>query len=146
MSDTLSEKRKLTAPCGLDCFNCRFYEANITPEMAAAFAQHRGIPPSRVACPGCRSAGGCRLNYEVCETLECANARGVEFCGECADFPCPKLQPVADGAERFPHNLKLYNLCRIKAVGFERWAAEAADISCRYFMGRFDAGKGPVLD
>ena len=70
----------------------------------------------------------------------------MEFCGDCADFPCPKLAPVADGADRFPHNLKLYNLCRIKAVGFERWAAEAADNSCRYSMGRFDAGKGPVLD
>lgn len=48
---------------------------------------------------------------------------------------------------RFPHNFKVFNLCRIKAVGVEQWADEEAKlIRQRYFSGKFIPGKGPVLE
>ena len=42
-------KRSLTAPCGLDCFNCEIYEKNITEEMKEQFALKIQKDPEEVA-------------------------------------------------------------------------------------------------
>lgn len=52
---------------------------------------------------------------------------------------------MAEGAEKYPHNMNVFNLCRMKAVGFERWRDEAAGICARYFKGKFVIGAGPKL-
>jgi hypothetical protein len=83
----------------------------------------------------------------LCATYVCAEKKGVEFCFECGEFPCSKLLPVADGADRYPHNHKLYNLCRMKLVGIDKWAEEESmDIRVKYFKGKFVVGAGPVLE
>jgi hypothetical protein len=51
----------------------------------------------------------------------CIQEKKVEFCFECGEFPCERLQPVADRAERVPHALKIYNLCMIQKLGVEKW-------------------------
>jgi len=139
-------KRQLTAPCGLDCFNCDMHEHNITPALRSAFAQRLGRSPEEIACPGCRASGGCRLAWSSCPTLACANERGVEFCHECESFPCAKLAPTADGADRYPHNYKVFNLAKIAAKGFEAWATDDADETRRmYFRGKLVVGQGPLV-
>ncbi len=140
-------KRHLTAPCGLDCFNCELYEGNITEDMKQQFAAKIQKDPEEVACKGCRQQQGCRHLGQPCETLRCVVDKGLEFCFECEEFPCVKLQPAKDGADRFPHNFKVFNLCRIKAVGVEKWADEEAKlIRRRYYAGKFIPGTGPVLE
>jgi len=52
--------------------------------------------------------------------------------------------PTLQGAQ-YPHNMKVYNLCRMKFAGIERWIEESVDIRERYYEGRFEVGKGPVL-
>ena len=140
----------LTAVCGIDCFNCEFFHANIDgffatmpAERRSAFAV-RGMTIEKLRCQGCRH-GGCTILDAPCETLACATEHQVAFCGDCAEFPCPRLQPLAQGAERYPHNLKVYNLSAIKNRGIEAWAAEVADIRRRYFRGAFKIGAGPQL-
>lgn len=140
----MQDTRLLNAPCGLDCFNCEVHENNVTDEMRKMLSAKLGMAPSEVQCRGCREQKGERLGLPPCETYRCASGRGVEFCFECGEFPCPKLQPASDGAEKYPHNIKLYNLCRIKAVGLEKWTKEAPDIRKRYFKGKFVIGLGPV--
>jgi hypothetical protein len=55
------------------------------------------------------------------------------------------LAPALDGADKYPHNVKLFNLCRMKAVGVEAWAkSEASKVRKRYFRGKFVVGSGPV--
>ncbi len=140
-------KRHLTAPCGLDCFNCELYEGNITEDMKQQFAAKIQKDPEEVACKGCRQQQGCRHLGQPCETLRCVVDKGLEFCFECEEFPCVILQPAKDGADRFPHNFKVFNLCRIKAVGVEKWADEEAKlIRRRYYAGKFIPGTGPVLE
>ena len=140
-------KRSLTAPCGLDCFNCEIYEKNITEEMKKQFASKIQKDPEEVPCKGCRAEKGCRHLGQPCETLQCIVDKGLEFCFECEEFPCVKLQPAKEGADRFPHNFKLFNLCRMKAVGVEKWAEEEAKlIRQRYFLGKFIPGSGPILE
>ncbi|MFW9831932.1 MAG: DUF3795 domain-containing protein [Candidatus Thorarchaeota archaeon] len=140
------KKRKLTAPCGLDCFNCEIYEENLTEEMKEEFALKIQKDPEEVACQGCRKEKGCKHFRHSCETLKCAEEKELEFCFECKDFPCSKLQPAKEGAERYPHNFKIYNLCRMKAIGVEKWIEEESNlIRIRYFLGVFVPGSGPVL-
>jgi hypothetical protein len=128
--------RKLTAPCGLDCFNCELYFDNVTDMMRKVVSAKFNVTAEEAECRGCREQKGKKLGLPVCETYKCANERGAVFCHECDEFPCQKLQPAKDGADRFPHNMKLYNLCRMKAVGLEEWAKEASDIRKRYYFGK----------
>ncbi len=143
----MKKAKELTAPCGIDCFNCQVYAGNITEETKAVMAKQLRLDPAKVPCNGCRQQKGCRLHWNSCDTLDCVRAKGVEFCFECTEFPCPRLQPASDGAGKYPHNMKVYNLCRIKSVGVEKWAEEeATDIRKRYFQGKFVVGRGPVLE
>jgi hypothetical protein len=136
--------KALTAPCGLDCSNCEVHESNLTEAMALRIHQKFSVPMEEIACKGCRQQDGSHwhLPAEGCATLTCAKEKGVDFCCDCGDFPCRLLAPVADGASTYPHNMKLYNLCRIRKVGIEKWFEEAADIRKRYFTGTFVVGKG----
>ena len=101
----------LTAPCGLDCFNCVMYkQGNDT-------------------CKGCRNENGTIkfLNMtEPCNVYKCITEKNIKFCYECDDFPCDHLHPFADKAGMVPHNTKVFNLCLIKKMGLEEWAKEKA--------------------
>lgn len=136
--------KELTAPCGLDCFNCSLYEGNLTEELAGAIHAKTGVPKEKIACKGCRKQDGKHFSKppEGCATLDCAKAKGAELCCDCGDFPCAYLAPMADGAAQYPHNIKVYNLCRIKEIGIERWIEEAGRIRKKYFTGKFIVGKG----
>ena len=141
----MMDKRKLTAPCGLDCFNCQIYEENLTSEMAEMIHVKMGVPKEEIGCEGCRQQDGKHFHLppEGCATLNCVKEKGVDLCCDCSDFPCAFLAPTADGADRYPHNMKVYNLCRIKKVGIDRWIQEeAGQIRKKYFTGKFEVGKG----
>ena len=148
MERIMRTKVELTAPCGLDCFNCLVYEENINPQIAGMFSAQLGIPADKIACKGCREQPGCSISPEgfVCKTLECTNEKGLNYCFECDEFPCSYLQPAVEGADKFPHNYKLFNLCRMQKVGVEKWAEEESlQIREKYFKGQFIPGTGPVL-
>jgi hypothetical protein len=71
--------------------------------------------------------------------------RELAFCCQCDDFPCMRLLPSPQALGKLPHNIKLFNLCRIQAVGLQRWAEEEAkSIRTRYFTGKFKPGHGPL--
>ncbi|HKI49328.1 MAG TPA: DUF3795 domain-containing protein, partial [Desulfobacteria bacterium] len=111
----------MTAPCGLDCFNCTFF---LAPENSEAMAQieqwskEYNIPMEFMECRGCRPQNGkiptqMYLNGEShrCAAYECAKSKGHHLCGDCEDFPCDNLHPYADKADTLPHNIKVFNLC-----------------------------------
>jgi hypothetical protein len=138
------DKKALTAPCGLDCFNCEMYESNLTGELMELIHTKLGVPKEQIPCKGCRLQDGKHFHLpQGCATLDCVKAKGVELCSDCTDFPCTFLAPTADQASRYPHNMKLFNLCRIKKVGLDRWIEEeAGQIRKKYFKGKFVVGKG----
>ena len=139
----MKNKRTLTAPCGLDCFNCEIFGENLTDEFAELIHQKFGVSKEEIPCSGCREQDG--KHYHLaggCKTLDCAKDKGVEFCCDCKDFPCALLAPLSDGAATYPHNLKVYNLCRIKAMGIEKWIAESVQIRKKYFTSKFCVGSG----
>lgn len=117
---------QMTAPCGIPCFECYVYLANGNRELQTLLSKVLGIPPELVACQGCRNeTGKCTLLPMPCRVYPCAEKRGLEFCGDCPDFPCDYLHPYADNAQRW-HNTKVFNLCLIKKMGLESWAKNKA--------------------
>ncbi|MBI5487339.1 MAG: DUF3795 domain-containing protein [Deltaproteobacteria bacterium] len=120
--------------------------ANLTPQVRDRLAAAFKRDPVTIACKGCREQGNCSVLDEPCATRACVGERRVAYCFECADFPCRRLMPLAAGADRRPHNVKVYNLCRMKAVGVAAWAErEADDVRKRYYTGAFRIGTGPLL-
>ncbi len=136
--------RLMTAPCGRDCFNCPLYLAKENEGLKSYFVKTYGMESAKTGCDGCRSIEGrCyflqKLGFsEECKIYRCVQEQKVNFCFECAEFPCEKLQPLADRADKFPHNLKVYNLCLIQKLGLENWAAKAKEVFDSYFKAKLD--------
>ena len=139
----MQDKRALTAPCGLDCFNCEIYEENLTAEFAELIHKKFSVAKEEIPCKGCRVQDGKHFHLPTgCATLNCVKDKGVALCCDCREFPCALLAPMADGAAMYPHNMKVYNLGRIKTIGIEQWLEEAEQIRKKYFTGKFVVGKG----
>ncbi len=92
---------------------------------------HRNIHPE----------GKCSILNEngQCKVYLCTQEQQIHNCSECDDFPCDNLQPLADRANRIPHNTKVYHLALIKKMGLEAWAKEkAGKIMNEYMTKKFD--------
>ena len=135
---------QMTAPCGLDCFNCHYSLAKDNPASMAEvekISKKYNMPVDILLCQGCRNHDGqIPLQKEVfgpdhqCAAYECAKAKGLTFCSDCGEFPCRHLHPYADMAGELPHNMKVFNLCLIRRLGVEAWAKDrAADVRQTYF-------------
>jgi len=135
---------KMTAPCGLDCFNCHFFIAREDQEAmntVEKLSEEHNIPVAVMLCNGCRSHDGqIPLQKHVfgevhrCAAYECSKEKGLNFCGNCEQFPCDNLHPYADMAGDLPHNIKVFNLCLINKMGLEKWAeSKAIKVRKAYF-------------
>ena len=133
--------RQMTAPCGLDCWNCPVYLASNDNELKTKIAQNMGIPVEQVSCRRCRDENGLVPFHnmtEPCSVYRCINEKGLDFCYKCSGFPCDYLHPYADMASQVPHNTKVFNLCLIKKMGLESWAETMAkNVKSTYFKGKF---------
>lgn len=138
-------KEKIVAPCGIDCFNCEMYEDNVTDEFQTRLSEITKIPKEKITCKGCTEGNICLLlemQGKSCKTLDCVKQKGVDYCFNCSDFPCKYLMPLADGAGKFPQNIKVYNLCLMKKIGIDNWIEQAADIRHTYFTKKIAIGEG----
>ena len=135
---------KMTAPCGLDCFNCHFFLARESQEAmntVEKLSEEHNIPAEVMFCNGCRAHDGqIPLQKHVfgeahrCAAYECSKEKGVTICSECEEFPCDNLHPYADMASDLPHNIKVFNLCLINKMGLEKWAeSKASKVRNAYF-------------
>lgn len=122
MMQQLSPNTTLSAACGLFCPGCSLYIATTEdPERLKRLAALFGVSEEKVKCRGCRSEQ--RSPYcETCAMIKCADARGVEFCGACGEYPCETLKSFQAA---MPHRRDLWkDQARIKETGFETWFAE----------------------
>lgn len=135
---------QMTAPCGLACFNCNSYLANENEEARKQLEKDtrpNGVPIEVMLCQGCRPQKGVLGSHklffnrtEPCHVYKCTSGKNINFCFECADFPCDHLHPHADRAAQVPHNTKVFNLCLIKKLGLDSWAKnKAAAVREDYF-------------
>jgi hypothetical protein len=117
---------RLAAVCGLFCPACHVYIATQEdPERLKILAERFQRPIEEMQCNGCRSDSRCFYCNTVCFMSRCAQEKGVEFCGECADYPCDGLEAFQKEA---PHRIELWqNQARITEAGYEQWYREMID-------------------
>jgi hypothetical protein len=142
-------KEKVVAPCGIDCFNCELYEDNVTEAFQERMSAITKMPKEQMICTGCKDGNICLLlkaQGKNCKTHDCAREKKVDYCFQCDTFPCSLLMPLASGAERFPHNIKMYNLCLMKRIGVEAWKEQARDIRNTYYSKPIVIGEGGHKD
>ncbi len=120
--ETLPNK-SLAGVCGVFCNACAIYQYTQQNNEAALnlIAQRMNVPQDAIRCTGCRTST--KTAYcSNCHMIRCASGKGLEFCGECPDFPCKELE---DFKSKMPHRVEIYeSLERIKQAGWETWYTE----------------------
>ena len=144
MTEINTPNKQLVAVCGLFCPACTVYIAtHEDPERLEFLAQRMGQSVEDIKCDGCRSEKLC-FYCKSCTFTTCAAEKGIDFCGECSDYPCEQLKTFQ---AQMPHRIDLWeDQKRIKEVGYEEWYKEklkhyscpecnainsAYDIACR---------------
>lgn len=129
-------------PCGLDCSRCVWYGdgpirslsrqlreclgdyARLASGQAESRPALRGYPQFQAVlelfagadCPGCRAAAD---PHPFCAARTCSREKGVDFCGQCDEYPCDR--------NRYGQDLKGRWLAmndRIRLVGPQRFHQE----------------------
>ena len=100
-------------------------------------------------CPGC----SCDGYYTVpCKVHRCVREKGLDHCGQCGDFPCPKLGKMGDFRDldtgrvkertcRAVAALERYNNGRMKRYLCELFLQQDLD-TLRRIMARAEALEG----
>ncbi len=144
-NSSTNERESKVAPCGIDCGNCELFLSRDNAGLMN-YLLSRGIPQEKLPCDGCRAIeGACPVIGGICETYRCVGSHAVEFCFECGEYPCSKLQPASDRADVLPHNLKVFNLSYIERFGVAAFVKESAAIKERYYKGKMRVGEGPQV-
>ena len=139
--DDLHEKKKLAAVCGLFCPSCTVYiGTQDDPQRLKVLAERYQLPVESWECQGCRSEKRSYYCENICPMVTCAAERGIEFCGECNEYPCQELKKFQ--AER-PHRIELWEAQgRIAEIGFSAWFDEMKDHyscpKCRTINSAYD--------
>lgn len=110
------------APCSLMCHTCsaykdgvisknanqllkslsgmkEFYQRHI-PDMVKRYSDFEGTLRNYGTgiCSGCRSNEHNICSIKGCFILHCVTEHGVDFCGECSEFPCEKTNGLFEEA------------------------------------------------
>jgi len=95
------------------------------PNRLETIAGRLQKPVEELLCDGCRSERRSFYCREKCVMAKCARGKGLDFCGECDEYPCGDLK--AFQAE-MPHRIELWESQeRIKEVGYEKWYEEMVE-------------------
>jgi len=104
--------------CGLYCGACDVLVANQNAAVEA-LARAWNREPEQLRCHGCKSAVNAVYCVD-CDIKSCAEGKGIEYCFECATYPCSRL--VAFRNDDHPHHsIVLQNLGLIQSRGVEWW-------------------------
>lgn len=143
---TYQEVVERLAPCGLDCERCVMYAKgrvknsatdlmqalegfeNMAPKVADRFPALAGYDGfveilkffAGAQCAGCREGFSPPLPF--CAARTCFREQGVDFCYQCAEYPCRRNSYQENMETRW----RSYN-DRMREVGAERYYQESLD-------------------
>jgi hypothetical protein len=117
--------------CGIYCGACSVCAHGQTGRADGYVACLGSVPKEEIACRGCKSDTvypGCR----ICTLRDCAVAKGVAHCVDCADYPCKMYRRWQSAAKLVPHAREaVSSLDTIKRDGTDAWlAAQQKRWSC----------------
>ena len=134
--DSAGKEKELIGICGIYCGTCPKYLAprDRDKEYLQRAAAETGLSVDEVRCDGCLSdtvfpgCRDCRHGFR-----RCAREKGVTWCFQCAEFPCPRLEGflpihVVNGISH--HARLIEELQYLKERGTDAWL-EKQDRSSR---------------
>jgi hypothetical protein len=96
----MKQQEKNIAVCGLPCYKCDILLSSDDLEKAkkeaAELKQMLGmdVKPKEVRCDGCKGDRSRHFSPDCWILHCCVDEKGLEFCYECTDFPCEKLNEM----------------------------------------------------
>lgn len=126
----MSSNKDFVAPCGLYCGACSIRAAynrkddQMLRAMADGVSLYLGhkVEANDLACEGCLS-DVVSISCRECKIRDCAFARGLNRCSECADFPCDLVKNF--NKDGLPHHGEVVkNIRRQKEISADSWLAE----------------------
>jgi len=107
----MNKHNQLIAACGLNCSECDIFRAPNNPEIAQEIVdwfkkeKDTEVKIEDIRCLGCK--GDRKKHWSPdCWILKCCvDKKGLEFCNQCADFPCEKLDQWAKGSKGYEEAL-----------------------------------------
>jgi hypothetical protein len=122
----ITPDKKLAAVCGLFCPSCTLYiGTHEDPERLNWLAERFGRPVEDLLCHGCRAEQRSFYCNTLCQFKPCAAEKGVDFCGDCSEYPCEALQVFQ---AEMPHRIELWkSQQQIKEVGYQTWFMEMVE-------------------
>ena len=124
---------QLIGCCGLDCEKCDARIAKITnnnalrEKTAVLWTKLNGVTilPEMINCTGCRIEGAkTPFCDKLCPVHNCVREKGLDHCGQCGDFPCPKLGKMGDFRDLDTGRVKERTCRAVAAEGLPAWLAE----------------------
>lgn len=104
--------------CGLFCGACDVLLANKANQLEE-MAKLENMSVADLRCHGCKSVVNAVYCID-CDMRLCAIKKKIEYCFQCDDFPCARLQDFNN--DRCPHHsVVLNNLNIMKNKGVEQW-------------------------
>lgn len=117
--------------CGLNCAVCDMYRAShgdssLHEEVVKWFQENIDPKITYVSCEKCRGPSD-KCWTDDCKFRECATEKGHEYCFQCDEFVCDKLDAFAkDGA---PHHARtVENLKEMKKRGLDAWIKSQKEV------------------
>ncbi|MFW9826123.1 MAG: DUF3795 domain-containing protein [Candidatus Thorarchaeota archaeon] len=110
--------------CGLNCAHCEIYFAShgdekLQKELTKWFKENIDPNIKNVKCERCRGPEH-ECWSKKCELRDCAIKMNVEYCFECQNFVCTKLDKFANmGIEH--HKRTIENMKEMKKYGLNKW-------------------------
>ena len=136
-----SADKRLAAVCGLFCPACSFFIASTEdPTRLQALSRRFQLSAEQLECHGCRSEKRGVYCEKYCKMSKCAAEKGIDFCIECREYPCPELKAFQG---QMPHRIELWQSQeRITEVGWETWYGEMVNHyscpECRAINSAYD--------
>jgi len=110
----------LISYCGLYCGACSFKQAFVQNDrnhlkgMPSYYDRLKEEPLDD--CPGCRLENICGQ----CNIRDCAQEKGFDWCSQCLEFPCEKINEFAhDGKPHHEEVLKKFK--KLQKLGEKEW-------------------------
>ena len=108
----MTVENKMIAVCGLICNGCDILEATNDKKIAHEIAdwfkkeKHIEVKIEDIHCDGCK--GDRKKHWSAdCWILQCCvDKKGLDFCFQCEDFPCKKLENWSKESKEYKEALE----------------------------------------
>jgi hypothetical protein len=108
----LATDERMIAACGLVWDGCDMMEASTNAELAQRISDwfkrelSEDVKPEQIHCAGCRGDRDVHWSADCWILLCCVDRRGLDFCYECEEFPCGRLEEWAGQNDRYGEALE----------------------------------------